>query len=254
MQRTAPIVWIEADQPFPPVAQALGPDSGLSGLLAIGADLSIARLERAYQNGIFPWFSEGQPILWWAPDPRMVLKTADFALSRSLSKTLRRFLASPACEIRVDHDCEAVIRACAQMVRAGRVGTWITAAMEAAYGAGHQAGRVHSFEIWMNGELMGGLYGVNIGRMFFGESMFSRCTDASKWALAALVVACRRRGIEWIDCQQNTRHLASMGAAEVSRTAFLAHLETVVALPQPEEWFYDPNDWKLLDGATSALT
>ena len=106
----------------------------------------------------------------------------------------------------------------------------------------------------MNGELMGGLYGVNIGRMFFGESMFSRCTDASKWALAALVVACRRRGIEWIDCQQNTRHLASMGAAEVSRTAFLAHLETVVALPQPEEWFYDPNDWKLLDGATSALT
>lgn len=246
MEKTPPIVWIEGDDPFPPVESAMGPDTGLCGLLAIGGELTIERLEQAYRSGIFPWYTEGQPVLWWAPDPRMVLKTADFKLSRSLSKTLRRFLGTSGCEIRVDHDFVSVIGACAQVYRDGQVGTWITPAMQAAYAAWHRAGRVHSFEVWMNGELVGGLYGVNIGRVFFGESMFSRRTDASKWALAALVAACRRRGIEWIDCQQNTRHLASMGAAEIPRAAFLDHLNEASRFPPPWDWFYDPNDWELL--------
>ena len=246
MERTPPIVWIEGDEPFPPLERAMGPDTGLSGLLAIGGELSIHRLEDAYRRGIFPWYTEGQPVLWWAPDPRMVLKTAHFKLHRSLAKTLRRFLGTPGCEIRVDHAVEAVIHACAQTYRDGQVGTWITPAMQAAYAEWHRAGRVHSFEVWMNKELVGGLYGVSIGRMFFGESMFSRCTDASKWALAALVAACRRRGIDWIDCQQNTAHLASLGAAEVPRAEFVRHLERACAAPAVGDWFYDPQDWLLL--------
>lgn len=246
MERTPPIVWIEGDDPFPPTEQAMGPDSGLCGLLAIGGELGVERLEQAYRQGIFPWYTEGQPVLWWAPDPRMVLKTADFKLSRSLSKTLRRFLATPGCEIRVDHAFKDVMAACAQTYRDGQVGTWITPAMQAAYGDWHRAGRVHSFEVWSNKELVGGLYGVNIGRMFFGESMFSRRTDASKWALAALVAACRRRGIDWIDCQQNTTHLASMGAAEVSRRDFVNHLNEVSVQKMDDEWFYDVKDWALL--------
>ncbi len=246
MERTPPITWIEGDEPFPPVESAMGPDSGLSGLLAIGGDLSIARLETAYRQGVFPWYTEGQPVLWWAPDPRMVLKVANFRLRRSLAKTLRRFLATPACEIRVDHAFEEVIQSCAHTYRDGQVGTWITPAMQAAYTDWHRAGRAHSFEVWQEGELVGGLYGVNIGRMFFGESMFSRRTDASKWALAALVAACRRRGIDWIDCQQNTGHLASLGAAEVPRAAFIEHLNAVTTLPPPWDWFYDPQDWRLI--------
>ena len=246
MERTPPIVWLEGDDPFPPLERAMGPDTGLAGLLAIGGDLTVDRLEQAYRGGIFPWYTEGQPVLWWSPDPRMVLQTAHFKLTRSLSKTLRRFLATPGCEIRVDHAFEDVIRACAQTYRDGQVGTWITPAVQEAYAAWHRLGRVHSFGAWMNGELIGGLYGVNIGRMFFGESMFSRRTDASKWALAALVAVCRRRGIEWIDCQQNTGHLASLGAAEVPRGAFMDHLNAVTPMPQPEDWFYDPQDWELL--------
>lgn len=246
MERTPPIVWLEGDDPFPPLERAMGPDTGLSGLLAIGGDLTVDRLEQAYRGGIFPWYTEGQPVLWWAPDPRMVLKTADFKLSRSLAKTLRRFLATPGCEIRVNHAFNKVILACAQTYRDGQVGTWITPAIQEAYGAWHQLGRVHSFEAWVDGELVGGLYGVNIGRMFFGESMFSRQTDASKWALAALVAACRRRGIQWIDCQQNTDHLASLGAVEVPRAVFLDHLNAVIPMPQPWDWFYDPKDWELL--------
>jgi leucyl/phenylalanyl-tRNA--protein transferase len=246
MERTPPIPWIEGSDPFPPINSAMGPDSGLCGLLAIGGQLNVERLEQAYRQGIFPWYTEGQPVLWWAPDPRMVLKTLNFKVSRSLSKTLRRFLATPGCEIRVDHAFTNVMAACAQTYRDGQVGTWITPAMQAAYGEWHRAGRVHSFEVWMNSELVGGLYGVNIGRMFFGESMFSRRTDASKWALAALVAACKRRGIDWIDCQQNTTHLATMGAAEVPRDKFVKHLNEVMMLQPSCEWFYDVHDWALV--------
>ena len=246
MKPAAALVWLEGDDPFPPVDQALGPGTDLPGLLAVGGDLSLARLEQAYRQGIFPWYTEGQPLLWWAPDPRMVLKTANFKLSRSLSKTLRRFLAAADGAVRVDHDVERVLAACANAPRDGQRGTWITPAMQQAYARWHRAGRVHSFEVWQGGDLVGGLYGVNIGHMFFGESMFSRRTDASKWALAALVAACRRRGIEWIDCQQNTAHLASLGAAEVPRHEFMQHLTRACAAHAVEEWFYDPQDWTLL--------
>ena len=246
MTRAAPIALLQGDDPFPPVEAALGVHTDWPGLLAVGGALSLQRLEQAYRMGIFPWYSEGQPVLWWAPDPRMVLQTARFKLSRSLSKTLRRFLATEACSVRVDHDVEQVMAACAQSLRGGQAGTWITPDMQAAYAAWHRAGRVHSFEVWQGEHLMGGLYGVNIGRMFFGESMFSRCTDASKWALAALVAACRRRGIDWIDCQQNTAHLASLGAAEVPRAEFVRHLEQACAAPAVGDWFYDPQDWLLL--------
>jgi len=246
MKRTAPMLWIEAEDSFPPVEEALGPDTDLPGLLAVGGELSLQRLEQAYRQGIFPWYSEGQPVLWWAPDPRMVLPTARFKLSRSLSKTLRRFLRAAECVIRVDHDLEQVMAACAQSPRHGQAGTWITAAMQQAYSDWHRAGRVHSFEAWQGETLVGGLYGVSIGRMFFGESMFSRCPDASKWALAALVAGCRRRGIDWIDCQQNTAHMASMGAAEVPRSQFVHHVAQACAVSDVEDWFYDPQDWLLL--------
>ncbi len=246
MKPAAALVSLEGDEPFPPVDQALGPGTDLPGLLAVGGDLSLARLEQAYRQGIFPWYTEGQPLLWWAPDPRMVLKTANFKLSRSLSKTLRRFLAAADGAVRVDHDVERVLAACANAPRDGQRGTWITPAMQQAYARWHRAGRVHSFEVWQGGDLVGGLYGVNIGRMFFGESMFSRHTDASKWALAALVAACRRRGIEWIDCQQNTAHLSSLGAAEVPRAEFVDHLNRVSGLLPTCDWFYDHRDWALL--------
>ena len=246
IERTPPIPWIEGDAPFPAPACALGPETGLAGLLAIGGDLSGDRLRSAYRQGIFPWYSHGQPILWWSPDPRMVLRVAEFRISRSMRKTLRRFAMSPGCQIRVDTAFDRVIENCAEVYRDGQVGTWITSAMQAAYRALHREGVVHSFETWMNGELVGGLYGVSIGSMFFGESMFSRRPDASKIALAALVAACRQRGIDWIDCQQNTGHLASMGAREVPRAEFEAHLERVTALPSPAEWSYHRGDWSVL--------
>ena len=146
----------------------------------------------------------------------------------------------------MDHAFGRVIGSCAEVYRDGQVGTWITPAMQQAYVDWHAAGRVHSFETWMDGELVGGLYGVNIGQMFFGESMFNQRTDASKIALAALAAACRKRGITWIDCQQNTQHLDSLGAREVPRAEFQAHLATVVDLPQPSEWSYDSADWAWL--------
>lgn len=245
-QRTPPIPWLEADTPFPPTSCALDESTGLAGLLAIGGDLSIARLKSAYRQGIFPWYSQGQPILWWSPDPRMVLKVEDFKVSRSLRKTLRHFAQEPTCEVRVDTAFERVIEACASTYRDGQIGTWITPAMRQAYLAWHRAGDVHSFETWIEGELVGGLYGINLGRMFFGESMFAHRTDASKVALAALVIACRQRGIEWIDCQQNTGHLASLGAGEVARGTFEAHLARVTALPPPAEWSYHRDEWRRL--------
>lgn len=246
IDRTPPIPWIEGDAPFPPPGSALGADTGLAGLLAIGGDLSSARLKDAYRQGIFPWYSHDQPILWWSPDPRMVLRVRDFRISRSMRKTLRRFVQTPGCEVRVDTAFEQVIGACAEVYRDGQIGTWITPAMQAAYKGLHGEGVVHSFETWIDGTLAGGLYGVSIGLMFFGESMFSRRPDASKIALAALVAACRKREIEWIDCQQNTGHLASLGAQEVPRASFEAHLARVTALPPPAEWSYHRGDWSVL--------
>lgn len=244
------IDWLdESTLDFPPTSRALGPDADAPGLLAAGGDLSVDRLKAAYSRGIFPWYGPGQPILWWSTDPRMVLQTRHFKISRSLRKTLQRFQRTPGCEIKVDFALEQVMHACANSPREGQSGTWIVPEMQSAYLRMAKAGWVHSVETWMNGELVGGLYGVLMGRMFFGESMFMRRSDASKIALAALICLCREHQIPWIDCQQNTRHLASMGAAEVPRAAFEAHLREHVRMPLPKEWTYHPALWTHLSDA-----
>ena len=220
-----PLTWLEPGQAFPPLEQALGPDSFAPGLLAAGGDLSVPSLRRAYSQAIFPWFSDNQPILWWSPDPRMVLQVARFRLHRSLRKVLQRFVDdAPRCEVRMDTAFEQVIRHCAGREREGQNGTWILPDMVDAYCALHRAGLAHSVETWVDGQLLGGLYCVALGRAVFGESMFSLATDSSKIALAALVCFCRAHGIAMVDCQQNTRHLASLGAAEMPREIGRAHV------------------------------
>jgi leucyl/phenylalanyl-tRNA--protein transferase len=238
--------WIDEHTPLPPTRFALGPDSDAPGLLAAGGRVTPRRLEEAYRLGAFPWYSAGQPVLWWSPDPRMVLPVAEFKLSASLRKTIRRFMRDPACEIRIDSAFETVMRACATAPREGQHGTWIVPELLQAYTAWHRLGRAHSVETWIGGELAGGLYGVGIGRMFYGESMFTRRTDASKIALAALVAFARAHGIGLIDCQQHTRHLASFGAREIPRTAFEAHLATALPAPPPPAWAYHPRYWAQL--------
>jgi leucyl/phenylalanyl-tRNA--protein transferase len=194
-----------------------------NGLLCAGADLSVDRLLAAYRQGIFPWYSGDEPILWWSPDPRMVLFCDELKVSRSLAKNLR----NKGFETRIDTAFSRVIKACAGP-RKGESGTWISAEMQAAYAALHRAGHAHSFETWRDGKLVGGLYGVAIGRAFFGESMFSRATDASKVALVALVEELRGRGCPMIDCQQRTPLLASLGAREIPRREFLRRVAALV--------------------------
>lgn len=240
------IPWLETGASFPPTTQALGAESDAPGLLAASQDLTLERLQRAYRAGIFPWFSPGQPVLWWSTDPRMVLPTAEFKVSRSFKKTLRRFQLSDRCEIRIDHAFDSVIQACAQTARRGQAGTWIVKDIQLAYRQWHERGAVHSFETWIDGQLAGGLYGVSLGRMFFGESMFAWQTDASKIALAALVSFCRTHQIDLIDCQQETSHLASMGARPWPRDRFEAHLRGVVDLEPPKIWSYDVALWRQL--------
>jgi leucyl/phenylalanyl-tRNA--protein transferase len=224
------------------VQQAWGEDSDAPGLLAAGGSLETPTLCKAYAHGIFPWFSEGQPILWWSPDPRMVLQVSEFKLHRSLRKTLQKFRLSPACEIRIDTAFDAVIQACSNSAREGQSGTWIVPEMVQAYRALHRAGFAHSVETWIDGQLVGGLYCVALGKAVFGESMFARTTDASKIALAALVCFGRRHGVGLIDCQQNTRHLASLGAHEISRADFLDRVQ--LALKEtPPRLHFDPLYW-----------
>jgi leucyl/phenylalanyl-tRNA--protein transferase len=241
-----PIAWIDEDTPLPPARHALGPDSDAPGLVAAGGRVTPGRLEEAYRKGIFPWYGPGQPVLWWSPDPRMVLPTAEFRVSHSLRKTLRRFARTPGHEVRVDHAFDRVIAACANTPREGQDGTWIVPQVMNAYREWHRLGRVHSFETWVDGELVGGLYGVGIGRMFFGESMFAHRTDASKIALAALVAFARENGIALIDCQQNTRHLASLGAHEIDREAFERHLASACNEEDIGRWSYDGSLWERL--------
>jgi leucyl/phenylalanyl-tRNA--protein transferase len=232
------VPWLASDDPFPPVERALGASSGAPGLLAASADLLPSRLIDAYRRGIFPWYSDGQPVLWWSPDPRMVLYPREFKVSDSLKKTIKRVLREPQWEVRVDHDFAAVMRACADTPREGQRGTWITADIVEAYSTLHRAGDAHSIETWFDGERVGGLYGVSFGKMFFGESMFAHRSDASKIALAALVSHLRRHEIEMIDCQQNTSHLASLGGREIPRKRFVAHLQGAVEKP-PIPWHFD---------------
>lgn len=246
MSSSAPaLTWLAPHQAFPPVRAAWPAHSSAPGLLAAGGVLDAATLCQAYRHGIFPWFSEGQPILWWSPDPRMVLKTDRFRLHRSLRKVLRQFQQTPGCEIRMDSDFRQVMGACASSPREGQNGTWIVAPMVEAYVALHQAGFAHSVETWVDGKLCGGLYCVAIGKAVFGESMFTHSSNASKIALAALVGFCKHHGIAQIDCQQNTRHLAFMGAGEVSRADFLAGVAAGVAQAAPA-WQFKPLYWQEL--------
>lgn len=207
---------------FPPPESAT-PD----GLLAIGGDLSIERLLLAYRQGIFPWYSEGDPILWWCPDPRMVLVPDEFHISRSLQKTINRGTFS----VTADRAFEAVIDACAEVQAPPRESTWITHEMRRAYIALHEAGYAHSLEAWREGELAGGLYGVSLGACFFGESMFTRETGASKVAMHRLVQLGLQHKWPFIDCQIPNPHLESLGAREIPRRQFLRMLER--ALKQP---------------------
>lgn len=237
--------WLDPGDPFPPSARAWGADQPAPGLLAAGGALDVDSLRRAYSGGVFPWFSEGQPILWWSTDPRMVLFTDEFRLHRSLRKTVARFAADLNCEIRIDSAFGAVIEACATSDRPGQSGTWIVPAMVDAYKAFHAAGHAHSIETWIDGELVGGLYCVALGQAVFGESMFTRVPDASKIALAALVAFCRHAGITVIDCQQNTQHLASLGAREIRRSDFVATVARTARLPPPA-WQFEPVYWREL--------
>jgi leucyl/phenylalanyl-tRNA--protein transferase len=226
------IPWLDAHAPFPPVSLALEEPNGL---LAAGGSLSVPRLLDAYRHGIFPWYSDGQPLLWWSPDPRMVLEPRAFRLSRSLRRRLRR----RDYEVRVDTCYVEVMQACAAP-RAGQAGTWITDDMSRAYEALHALGIAHSVETWIDGTLAGGLYGVALGRMFFGESMFTRATDASKIALAHLVRQLDRWGYGLIDCQMETTHLASLGAGPIPRGEFMRKLSDLVNYPaNPGTWRFD---------------
>lgn len=238
-------VHLMPGEAFPAVSRAWDAQSPAPGLLAIGADLTPDTLRRAYPAGIFPWFSAGDPILWWSPNPRMVLHTAEFRLHRSLRKTLLRFSHSAHCELRFNTQFETVIQACASSVRNGQRSTWIVPAMVQAYTALHHAGYAHSVETWMDGVLVGGLYCVAIGKAVFGESMFSTRTDSSKIALAALVAFCQHHGVQHIDCQQNTRHLASLGAREIPRAAFLEQVQQA-AQHKALHWQFSPLYWQNL--------
>jgi leucyl/phenylalanyl-tRNA--protein transferase len=237
--------WLAPGDAFPHTSQTWQENSPAPGLLAAGGDLTVPTLTQAYRHGIFPWFSDGQPILWWSPNPRMVLNMANFRLHRSLRKTLRRFQNTPGCHIQFDSAFARVIENCSSTDRAGQNGTWIVADMVRAYGELHQAGLAHSVEVWRDDQLVGGLYCVALGQAVFGESMFSHATDASKIALAALVSFCRHHGITRVDCQQNTRHLASMGAAEIPRDEFLNHVASAAEKPSVT-WQFDNLYWQQL--------
>ncbi len=224
---------LRRDDPFPPVEMALREPNGL---LCAGGDLSPSRLLAAYRRGIFPWYSPGEPLLWWSPDPRMVLFPAEIKISRSLAKVLR----NRPYEVRLDTSFARVMAECAAP-RKGHPGTWISAEMQAAYQRLHQLGHAHSVETWMDGELAGGLYGVALGRVFYGESMFSRVPDASKIALAHLCRYLEQRRYTVIDCQMRTAHLASLGAREISRRDFVVGLakwatEIGAELDAPGQW------------------
>ena len=217
------VPWIRGGEPFPPIEKAL---KAPNGLLCAGGDLSPRRLLDAYAHGIFPWFSEGDPILWWSPDPRMVLYPGELKVSRSLRKSVDR----GTYETRFDTAFRQVIAECAAP-REGQSGTWILPEMISAYTALHEMGYVHSVESWRGGELVGGLYGMSIGRVFFGESMFARAPDASKVALVKLVERLAAAGCRLIDCQQATPHLASLGAREIPRRQFAKQVQESIQYP-----------------------
>ena len=220
--------WVEPDQPLPPPEMALDEPNGL---LAAGLDLSVNRLLEAYPKGIFPWFEQGQPVLWWSPDPRLILTPPDIHISRSLRKSIRR----QGLSYTVNKAFKQVIAECAAP-RAESDDTWITDDMQQVYQSMHECGYAHSVEVWQQQRLVGGLYGIGIDQVFFGESMFSRVSDASKFALVALGHHASHWGIELIDCQVETDHLSSMGAFTVSRQQFLNKLSLLCKATTKQPW------------------
>ncbi len=226
-----PVYQLIPDIPlFPPAEEA---EAG--GLLAIGGDLTKERLLAAYRQGIFPWYEVGQPILWWCPNPRLVLFPEELKISRSLRKVLRK----REFKISFDLSFENVIRACADTRTEQGKGTWIIPEMQQAYTELHQEGYAHSVESWLNGELVGGLYGISLGQCFFGESMFSTVNDSSKAALVALAEFSKKVGIKIIDCQMTTQHLLSLGAREIDRQSFLSKLNKYLKKSDIKGSWYD---------------
>jgi leucyl/phenylalanyl-tRNA--protein transferase len=225
------IPWLAPGDPFPPVERSLAHPNGL---LAASRHVDAGTLLCAYSRGVFPWYAQGDPVLWWSPDPRMVLFVDEFVARRSLVRRIRAGLSAGRYEVLVDADFAATMRACAAP-RRGQDGTWITEEMHGAYGELHDRGLAHSVEVLEEGRHIGGLYGVAIGRMFFGESMFSLAPDASKIALAALVRLLRLEKVPMLDCQQETSHLASLGARAIARADFCSRLAAAVGQP-PVDW------------------
>ena len=245
------VTWIDPQTALPAPETALRePD----GLVAVGTDLTVPRLIEAYRQGIFPWFNPGDPVLWWSPDPRMVLDTANMYRSGSLRKALRQIDRAHQRGdyerlVTTDLAFDDVIAGCAQRGSDQPQSTWITESMMQVYRRWHRLGQVHSVEVWRGDALVGGIYGVCLGRMFFGESMFTRASNASKIALAHLVAFLRCRGVQWIDCQMQTEHLAWLGATAITRDRFLNHVRQAVNAP-PIEW---PAGWLTSCGAVRAL-
>ncbi len=240
-------------EPLPLAHSAWGAGTNAPGLVAAGQDLSPERLREAYSKGIFPWFSQSQPVLWWSTEPRMVLMVDEFRIHRSFKKTLTAFISNPNCEIRMDTAFTRVIENCAQRksktgAENTTSGTWIVPQMQSVYGQAHAQGFVHSVETWIDNELVGGLYCVCLGKAVYGESMFSLKKDVSKIALAALVAFSKASGIAMIDCQQNTSHLSSLGAREIPRSRFLEMSEQFQSLESPR-WQFSPDYWRVLGPA-----
>ena len=231
------LTWVHPDTPLPAANLAL---KSPNGLVAAGTDLSVPRLIEAYRKGIFPWFGPGDPVLWWSPDPRMVLVPEQMHLSRSLRKRLRQIQKAQLAGdfnviVTTDLAFDEVLAGCASRGEQDPNQTWITDSMKTVYQQWHKLGGVHSVEVWIDGKLAGGLYGVCIGRMFFGESMFTRATNASKIALAHLAAFFQRQGVGLIDCQMQTAHLASLGAQSIDRETFIEYVSQAVNLP-PIDW------------------
>lgn len=218
---TGRVSAIDNDSPFPPLSAAL---IDPNGLIAIGGDLSVSRLVDAYRQGIFPWYSDNDPILWWSPTPRMVLFLDELKVSHSLAKTLR----SKVFDVRFNTAFREVIIACSKKTRPGQLGTWITEDIIEAYCAMFEAGYAICAETWLDNQLVGGCYGVKIGKMFFGESMFHDVTDASKVAFVSLMQSLKAEGSKMVDCQMKTSHLASLGAREIPRDLFAQKLAELV--------------------------
>jgi leucyl/phenylalanyl-tRNA--protein transferase len=234
------IAWLGPDDAFPDPAVSPDPDPEVLGLFAVSERIYAGQLESAYRLGLFPWYSDHQPVLWWSPDPRMALEPRNFKVSPSLQKTMRHFYHDPECQLAVDGDFGAIMRACALTPRKDQEGTWITHEIVDAYSQLHERGLAHSIAVMQGTHLLGGLYCVAIGGMVFGESMFSRQKDGSKLALAALCAWCYDHEVPMIDCQQETAHLRSLGASAIPRAQFFSTARRALNGRQlPRAWHID---------------